>query len=256
MKKGLNLVLIKLITILTIIIIWYIISEFVIKTSLFPSPMVVILSFIEMVKGGVLLKDTFWSLQRITISVIFAILIGVPLGIITARLSLAYNSIGTILNFIKAISPIALVPFVILWFGIGEFSKIFVILYLITTIVWLNTDTGIKNVNILYLWAAKSLGANKYSLIRYIIIPNALPYIVSGIRVAIAWAFIIIVAAEMSGAVYGLGYHIFAYYRNFLIDKMIVNLITLTSIAYFIDLLLLFIIKKRYRWYLTNNEKW
>ena len=245
---------IKLATIFSLIIIWHILSS-ILDTSLFPNPFSVFLSFLDMIKEETLLKDILWSLRRIIISLIFAIFFGVVLGMITSKLSLAYQSIGTILDYIKSISPIALVPFIILWFGIGESAKILTIVYLITTVIWLNTDTGIRNVNKLYLWTAKSLGADNYDLVRHIIIPQALPFIVTGIRTAIAWAFIIIVAAEMNGASFGLGYHIYQYYQNFFIDKMLVNLIVLTSIAYSADKLFLFIIKRQYGWYFTENAK-
>jgi ABC-type nitrate/sulfonate/bicarbonate transport system permease component len=245
---------VKLITLFVVILIWQIVSV-IINTDLFPTPVTVFLSLIVMIQEGILLKDILWSINRIVISLFVATILGIILGIITAKISLAYDSIGTILDYMRSASPVALVPFIILWFGIGEFSKVLTLTYLITTVIWLNTYAGIKNINKLYVWAAKSLGANKWCLIRYIILPQALPFVVTGIRIGISFAFIIIVAAEMNGAIFGLGYHIFAYYQAFLIDKMMVNLIVLTSIAYMVDKLFLLITRKHYKWHLIRGEE-
>jgi len=136
----------------------------------------------------------------------------------------------------------------IVWFGIGEGSKYFVISYTVFLAVWLNTHAGASNVASTYIRASRSLGANKYREFFEVIIPASAPLIVVGLRLGAALAFLSLVAAELSGASSGIGFRLQDARQFIRTDRMFVGLIELGILGALLDALFVYISSKVVHW--------
>ena len=135
----------------------------------------------------------------------------------------------------RPISPVALVPLSIIWFGIGDMSRYFIIFYGVVIIMIMNTAAGVSATPNIRLNAARCLGASRQQIFRRIIIPSAVPYILTGMRVSLGFAFMGIVAAEMIAAQSGIGYLIMQSRMLLRTDIMFVGLVTLGVLGAVID---------------------
>ena len=152
------------------------------------------------------------------------------------------------MNLLRPIPAIALVPVAIVWFGIGEGSKYFVISYTVFLAVWLNTHAGASNVATTYIRASRSLGASKYREFFEVIIPASAPLIVVGLRLGAALAFLSLVAAELSGASSGIGFRLQDARQFIRTDRMFVGLIELGILGALLDALFVYISSKVVHW--------
>lgn len=176
---------------------------------LMPGPIEVIHRFIKTftkpVANTVLTGHIWASLRRVLIGLIFAWIVGTSLGVLVGWNKNAKALLGSVLELLRPIPPIAWIPLVIMWFGIGEFSKIFIVF--IGTIFGLivNTSAGIKMVDRINVDAGKVFGGNQRQILVDIVIPTALPSIFAGVRTSVSCGWTTVVAAEMLGAKEGLG---------------------------------------------------
>lgn len=202
--------------------VWWIIAQAgFLNPALFPSPPATFHAFIDMIKSGELLSDSLATVLRVLIGLLLGVTLGVILGILTARVRILDQTIGQIIQLLRPVPPIALVPLSVVWLGISEMSKISIIVWGVFFPVWVNTHVGVASVNKELIWAARSLGANNRRVLLYVVLPASLRYVISGMRVSIAIAFICVVVAEMSGAYQGLGYRMNISYLVFRVDRMI-----------------------------------
>ena len=230
-------------------ILWEIISRSgLFNINLFPPPSRVWEAFLESAATGEFISDVFASLRRVIVGFVFGSAAGIFLGILTGRIYLFRITIGQILNFFRNIPSIAFVPLAIVWFGIGETAKVFLVMWGVVFPVWINTHQGAIQVDKHYLWAIKSLGANKMQTLKEVILPSAMPFIATGMRVGVAFAFITLVAAEIAGAFYGIGYRISASHLIFRVDKMMLGITTLGILGLFADKMYTSAIKNFFPW--------
>lgn len=236
---------------------WELISRSgIYNINLFPPPSIVFQALTSMLVSGELFLDTTSSLIRVFIGFFSGSILGIVIGLFTGRIKLLQNTIGQLIHFVRPIPVIAVVPLAIVWFGIGEISKYLLIAYGVFIIVWINTHIGVSNIKRVYIWSAKSLGANNKSLSKDIILPAAFPNIIAGLRTGIAVAFIVLVAAEIAGAYAGLGFRISTSYLVFRVDKMMVGLIILGILGALSDRILVFLVNQLLPWYkLAKEEK-
>jgi NitT/TauT family transport system permease protein len=141
-----------------------------------------------------------------------------------------------------------LVPVAIVWFGIGEGSKYFVISYTVFLAVWLNTHAGASDVASTYIRAARSLGASKFREFFEVIIPASAPHIVVGLRLGAALAFLSLVAAELSGASSGIGFRLQDARQFMRTDRMFVGLIELGILGALLDAVFVFFSRRIVHW--------
>lgn len=175
-------------------------------TPVFPSPLEVARGMTELVSHGLLLRYVIASLFRVSVGFMLALAVGIPLGLAMgwfARVFLAFNPL---IQLLRPISPIAWIPIAILWFGIHDAGPIFLIflasLFPITTA----TTAAVRTIPGVYIRAARNFGLSGPALFRRVILPAALPQIVTGVRLALGIAWLVVVAAEMFGITSGLGY--------------------------------------------------
>lgn len=176
--------------------------------AVLPSPLEVGEAGWEMAKEGTLASDTLASLRRAAIGFAIGSLAAIAVGCLTGRSRVARIMLEPTLRLLSPVPTIALVPLAVLWFGLGEGSKVFLVALGVFFPVWIATHNGIATTPADYLKVGRCLGAGRMEMLFRVILPEALPDIVAGLRVGIAISFILIVAAEMSGTTVGLGYRL------------------------------------------------
>ena len=206
-----------------------------VNTQLFPSPIQVGKALIKMYSDGIFLDDLSISLTRASVGFILGAVLGVISGLLTARVYTFRLLVYPFFNILRPIPAIALVPVAIVWFGIGEDSKYFVIAYTVFLAVWLSTHHGMELVPESYIRASRTLGAPKYREFIEVVVPAAAPYIFAGLRLGAALAFLSLVAAELTGASAGIGYRIDEARQYFLVDRMFVGLVELGILGALLD---------------------
>ncbi len=194
---------------------------------LLPAPTSIVPSLIHVISTGELLEDVMASGRRAVLGFICGAIPGMLLGIGTARSAALSAYLDPLLQMFRSIPALALIPFGVFWFGIGETSKILLVAWTVFFPVWLNTEAGIREVSPLLVRAASSLGARRWRLLTHVYLPAALPYIFTGLKISLSAGISTLVAAELAGAVLGLGYLIQASEQVFRIDLMLVGLIAL-----------------------------
>jgi NitT/TauT family transport system permease protein len=183
-----------------------------IKPGYLPSPALLVQTFIGLVKDGYsghpLIEHIEISLFRMAAGFALGVIVGVPLGLLTGYSRVVGAIVSPIMAFIRPIPPIAFIPMAVLYFGLGELGKIVLIFFVSFNYVQGNAQAGAAHVPIAYLRAAQSLGLSASQIFFRVIIPNALPQIFTGLKIALALSWAVVVAAELVGAQTGLGYMI------------------------------------------------
>lgn len=241
-KKQRNKRIKQLITILSPLLmlsLWEFLSRTdLIDSRFFPPPTVIIETLISMWSSGELIEHIKISLFRI----FFGFLVGVTPAIILGLLMGMYSTIRHFFSpLIMAFMPIptlAMLPIILILFGIGEFSKIITIAASVFFPVVINTAAGVQNIDRVYVDVAKNYGANPKDFFLKIALPGATPVMMEGIQMGQAIALLTIVAAEMIGANSGIGYVIWMNYKAFLLPKMFVGLLLISFFGYLFSLLL------------------
>jgi NitT/TauT family transport system permease protein/taurine transport system permease protein len=209
-KKRLYLI-VALLSPIGILTAWYIVTAFkLVSPIILPGPGAVLAAFAAMLangySGGSFLSHLWASLSRLLVAYGFAVLLGVPIGLLRGRYRLIDAVLLVPAEVLRPIPPLGIIPLLILWFGIGELSKVVVIWICAFLIIMLNTQAGVRSVQPDAIRAAQSLGASPFQVFRYVILPSALPQIMTGLRVSLGAGLTILVAAELLGGDRGLGF--------------------------------------------------
>lgn len=175
---------------------------------LLPPPLSVAEAFQDQFAKGLLLGDLIQSLQRVVVGFLGASVVAVTLGILLARVGWLSTVAHPLLETLRPIPPIAWIPLAILWFGIGNGPSYFVVGIGAFFPAFVNTYAGVTSVDPRYLEAARCLGATRRQLVFEVVVPAALPYVLTGLRVGLGIAWMAVVAAELIAAKSGLGYMI------------------------------------------------
>jgi NitT/TauT family transport system permease protein len=187
------------------ILAWAILAREINAPALFASPEDTFLKFVALAKTGVLVTNVVASLKRILVGFVLGSAIGIPLGIAMASSELIYDFAKPYIFLFRFIPPIAILPLLVIWMGIDNASKYAVIAFATLFIVVINTIAGVVAVPEVKVRAAKTLGLTRLQIIRYVILPSAVPFIATGLRIAMGNAFAVVVSAEMISANNGLG---------------------------------------------------
>ena len=175
-------------------------------SDLFPTPKEVLLGLGELARQGLLLKYVVASLFRVTWGFGLAVLVGVPLGLALGWFPFAFAALNPFIQILRPISPIAWIPVAILWFGVKDSAPIFLIFLASVFPITVSAMAAVMNMQQVYLRAAQNFGLRGLPLFRRVILPAALPQIITGIRIALGVAWLVVVAAEMIAVNSGLGY--------------------------------------------------
>ncbi|MGE7770966.1 ABC transporter permease [Viridibacillus arvi] len=217
--------------------------EFLSQTNLldarfFPPPSEIVSTFYSMAMSGELFNHIGISLYRIIAGFLLGVIPGVVIGLLMGLYSPIRHFISPIVMALMPIPTLALLPIIIILFGIGDFSKVVTIAGSVFFPVVINTTAGVINIDSIYLDVAKNYGASSKDFFLKIAFPGALPVMMEGIQMGQAIALLTIVAAEMMGATSGIGYLIWTSYKAFMLKEMFVGLILISFFGYLFSLLL------------------
>ena len=189
-------------------------------------------------RGTSLLGHLGWSLFRVVAGFICGAIVGIPLGYAMGLSNWFRGWFDPIVEFMRPVPPLALIPLVIIWAGIGEKGKIILLFLAALWIMAIAARAGVSGVNIAKVHAAYSLGASKWQIMRYVIIPNSLPEIFTGARVAMGVCWGTVVAAELVAAEKGAGMMIMVASKFQNTDIVILGIILIGVIGFGIDMLM------------------
>lgn len=207
----------------------------VVDQRLLPPPSKVVRSIVEMSRTGELWTDLRSSAFRYVAGYVLGLILGIALGMGTGLNRVARVLLNPIINLARSTPSVALLPLAIVWFGIGDEPKIFIITWGVLFPFWLNTYIGIGEIDQRLIWTARSLGAKGYGLLVSVYFPSTLPFIIAGARMAIATAFFSLAAAEMGGGYSGIAFRIFHSHGMFQNDRMLAALLVLAGLAFAAD---------------------
>jgi len=200
--------------------------------KLFPTLEDIAHSFVNLTLSGILPLHAVETVLRLLAGFVLAALVGVTLGVLMGRSRRAEDIVLPLVSILAPIPGLAYAPLFLLWFGPGEVSAVLLVAFVSMFPVIFNAWTGVKAVKEIWLRSAQSMGADKHRLFRHVILPGALPYILTGLRLGLAQAWRILVAVEMLAAVpWGLGWLIFGA-REFLnTDAMMAGIVVIALIG-------------------------
>jgi NitT/TauT family transport system permease protein len=201
-----------------------------------------------MIVSGELTKHALISLQRIAQGLGVSIAIGVPLGLAMGSFKSLESAIDGPLQAGRQVSAIALFPVFILFFGIGELSKVAIIFWASVWPILISTISGVKSIDPVLLRSARSMGAEGLTLFRKVILPAAAPSVFTGVRLGAAYAFMVLVAAEMIGANAGLGFLVLYSQEVFRIPDMYAAMVALAALGLLLNRLLVVLERSATAW--------
>jgi NitT/TauT family transport system permease protein len=201
--------------------------------ALLPTLPAVARALVTTVLDGTMLNHAFHTLYRVLAGFALAITVALPLGILMARFRAVENFFLPLASALMPIPSLAWVPVFILWFGLGDIVAILIVFYAATFPMLLNTWSGVRAVNPLWLRAAGAMGADERALFWKVMIPGAFPFIITGVRQAFLRSWIAVVGAEMIAASnWGLGWVIFDAKEFLNADVMLASLVVIGAIGF------------------------
>ncbi len=206
--------------------------------SLFPSPLSVLKGFKELFQTGAITSGIKDSLYRFIIGYGAAAISGIILGMFLGWFKKVWNFINPVVQLIRPISPIAWLPFVVLWFGIGDFPAMVIIFIAAFFPVLLTTISGVGKVDQTYIKVAKNFGLNQFQMLTKIVLPSSFPFIATGLHLALGTAWVFLVAGEMVGAQTGLGFLIIDARNNLRADMLLASILIIGIIGLLLDSLI------------------
>lgn len=239
------------ISVATVMIAWIVITELGLVRFL-PSPLSVVLSFFDL--SSDLLGHIKDSLYRVFAGFALGCIVGIVNGIAITWNKVLGKLFDPLVEFFRPMPPLALIPLFIVWFGIGDTSKILLIAFG----VWVNmvviTAEATRNVNPLFINAARTLGASEWQTLRYIVLPALVPGVVGGIRTAAVVAYGMDVAAEFMGTNSGLGYIIIEGRRFIRLDLLFMGILLITALSMLTNVLIRLVEVRLTRWVPRRDE--
>lgn len=219
---------------------WQYISTFVLDETtrtLLPAPTVVAVAAWELITSGELFRHLFDSLAREFKAFCWS-LAAIPLGIAMGWWKFVNDQLDPLIEMLRPIPPLAWIPLSILWFGVGDTQNQFIIFLGIFFPILLNTITGVRGVEPNLVRAARCLGSGEGALLRRVVLPAALPQIVTGIRIGLGVGWMALVAAELVGASSGLGFLINDARTLLRTDIVIVGMVAIGLVGLSLDMLI------------------
>lgn len=175
-------------------------------SDIFPTPRMVLSGVVELFEKGVLWNYVVASLFRVSAGFLLAVCVGIPVGLVLGWFTPALWAFNPAIQILRPISPIAWIPVAILWFGVKDTAPIFLIFLASVFPITTAAIAAVHNIQLVYIRAARNFGVSGLALFRQVVFPAALPQILTGLRIALGVAWLVVVAAEMIAVNSGLGY--------------------------------------------------
>ncbi|HBZ15140.1 taurine ABC transporter permease TauC [Pantoea sp. NPDC088449] len=232
----------SLLSVGVLLLLWWGITALGLIAPLFlPPPQVVLQKLILIASPQGFMDATLWqhlgaSLARMLVALFFAALIGIPVGIAMGLSPSIRGLLDPLIELYRPVPPLAYLPLMVIWFGIGETSKILLIYLAIFAPVTLSTLAGVKNAQQVRIRAAQALGASRWQLLRFVILPGALPEILTGLRIGLGVGWSTLVAAELIAATRGLGFMVQSAGEFLATDVVLAGIAVIALIAFGLEL--------------------
>lgn len=235
--------LISLATVAGLLVLWGLVSNFGLVPPMFlPTPQAVFGKLVTTATTGfadaTLAQHLAASLARVFAALALALVVAVPVGVAIGTSRIIRGILDPLIEFYRPIPPLAYLPLVVIWFGIGEAAKILVIFLAVFAPVAIATATGVRAVPPDRLRAARALGATRLQLLRHVILPNALPEILTGVRIGLGVGWSTLVAAELVAATSGLGFMIKSAADYLVTEVVILGILVIAAVAFALEALL------------------
>lgn len=253
---GLGWRLLKPVVVIALFLaVWETAPRFGLVDEVFLPPFSVVLdAFVELVRTGEMWNHVSTSLTRSLAGFGLALIAAVPVGIAIAWYKPVADFLNPILELFRNTAALALLPVFVLVLGIGETSKVALVVYASFFPILLNTITGVRTVEPLLIKSAVSLGFSPIGLFQKVILPAALPSIFTGLRMAASSSILVLIAAEMVGARAGLGYLITAAQQNFQIPNMYAGILAISLVGLTFNGVLVTLERRLSRWRVRTEQ--
>jgi taurine transport system permease protein len=234
---------ISVVTVLALFVAWYAVTALELISPLFlPSPVAVLGKFVDVAVNGfsgtTLLEHTLTSMARVFGAFALAVVTAIPIGVMMGVSRIMRGIFDPPIEFYRPIPPLAYLPLIIIWFGIGELSKVILIYLAIFAPMALSARAGVRSASIEQIHAAYAMGASRWQVIWYVILRSALPEILTGMRIGIGFGWTTLVAAEMVAATKGLGFMVLSASEFLVTDVVIMGIVVIGLIALTFELLM------------------
>lgn len=253
-RRSLSTRWISGLTLISLLAIWWAVTAAEWIEPLFlPSPAAVLSKAWLLLTQGYM-ESTLWqhlgaSLGRIGLALGAAIVSAIPIGIAIGHNRIARGILDPLIEFYRPIPPLAYLPLIVIWCGIGELSKVLLIYLAIFAPIAIATATGVRTVDPAKLRAAQSLGATRAQLIRHVILPSALPDILTGVRIGLGVGWSTLVAAELIAATSGLGFMVQSAAQFLVTDVVVLGILVIALIAFVLEMSLRALQRKLVPWH-------
>ena len=233
---------------LVLLALWYAVhySGFI-NPALVPAPHAVAAKFMQLMQSR-LPMDIAMSTRRVLIGVLAGVTLALPVGFLIGWYPSVRTIIDPLINFFRALPPIALIPLVIIYFGVDELAKNVILFYAAFFAGVIVMYEGISQISPVYIRVAQTLGATDFEIFRKVIIPYAVPHIITALRVALGVAWATLVASELLAAQQGLGALIQDAGAFFQLDTIYVGIVCIGFIALAMDVILRFLARRFVSW--------
>jgi taurine transport system permease protein len=231
----------SLASVVVLLFVWYAVTALRWIEPLFlPPPSAVWAKFLK-VGGEGFMDATLWqhaaaSLGRVAVALLAALVTAIPLGLWMGLSPTARGVLDPLIEFYRPVPPLAYLPLIVIWFGIGELSKVLLIALAIFAPVVIATATGVRATDETRLRAAQSFGATRRQLLRHVVLPSALPDILTGVRVGLGVGWSTLVAAELVAATRGLGFMVQSAAQFLNTDIVVLGIFVIAVIAFALEL--------------------
>ncbi|ATR85261.1 taurine ABC transporter permease [Pseudomonas sp. HLS-6] len=253
-RRSLSTRWISGLTLISLLAVWWAVTAAEWIEPLFlPSPAAVLSKAWLLLTQGYM-ESTLWqhlgaSLGRIGLALGAAIVSAIPIGIAIGHNRIARGILDPLIEFYRPIPPLAYLPLIVIWCGIGELSKVLLIYLAIFAPIAIATATGVRTVDPAKLRAAQSLGATRAQLIRHVILPSALPDILTGVRIGLGVGWSTLVAAELIAATSGLGFMVQSAAQFLVTDVVVLGILVIALIAFALEMSLRALQRKLVPWH-------
>ncbi|HDC4322949.1 taurine ABC transporter permease TauC [Aeromonas hydrophila] len=233
---------VSLLTLCALLALWWLVARLGLISPLFlPPPAQVLQQFATLAGPQGFMDATLWqhlaaSLQRILIALIAAAFFGVTVGIAMGLSTTLRGMLDPLIELYRPVPPLAYLPLMVIWFGIGETSKVLLIYLAIFAPVAMATLAGVQGARQVRLRAARALGANRWQVLWYVIVPGALPDILTGLRIGLGVGWSTLVAAELIAATRGVGFMVQAAGEFLATDVVLAGILVIALIAFTLEL--------------------
>ncbi|MBS0325531.1 MAG: ABC transporter permease subunit [Proteobacteria bacterium] len=244
---------ISVVTTVVLVAIWFLITDMGwIKPLFLPTPQAVwgkfVLAMTDGVANSTLLVHTEWSMIRVFGAFALSCVTAIPIGILMGTNRIMRGIFDPPIEFYRPLPPLAYLPLMIIWFGIGETSKILLIFLAIFAPMAISARAGVRSVGIEQIHAAYAMGASRMQIIWHVVLPAATPEILTGMRIGIGFGWTTLVAAEMVAADKGLGFMVLNAAQYLQSDTVIMGIIVIGLFAFAFDLLMRYIERALVPW--------